>query len=118
MGCLKMIPSTCGWVDPTPGTEKELWLIFKDYTTGSGVERQVKCAEQNELKIQAINMEIVSAIWRGKVFGGRTEGFGPRSVPLSIDNPYCKPYNPACPLGELDVSDLIRANISIVCNLY
>jgi hypothetical protein len=113
MGYLKITPSSCAWVDPTPGTEKELWLVYKDYTTGCGVERQIKCPERQEIQVQAVNMEIVSAIWRGKVFGGRTEGFGPRSVPLMLDNPYKKPYNPACPLGELDVSDAIRTCVCI-----
>ena len=113
MGYLKITPNNCGWVDPTPGTEKELWLVYKDYTTGCGVERQIKCPERHEIQVQAINMEIVSAIWRGKVFGGRIEGFGPRSVPLLLDNPYKKAYNPACPLGELDVVDAVRACVSI-----
>jgi hypothetical protein len=113
LGYLKINPSSCGWVDPTPGTEKELWLVYKDYTTGCGVERQMKYSERDVIKVQAINMEIVSAIWRGKVFGGRTEGFGPRSVPLMLDNPYNKAFNPACPLGELDVADAIRKCVCI-----
>ena len=114
MGCLKINPSTCGWVDPTPGTEKELWLVYKDYNTGHSVERQTKLTERQEMTIQAFNLEIVSAIWRGKVFGGRTEGYGPRSVPLSFDNPYKKTYNPACPMGELDVSDSLRSMVCVV----
>ncbi len=93
--------------------EKELWLIYRDYTTGKPTEHQRKFTENCEVILQAINMEIVSAIWRGKVFGGRIEGFGPRSVPLLQDNPYNKTWNPICPLGEIDVSNEIHSLIRI-----
>lgn len=113
MGFLKGKPCDWGWVDPTPGTEKELLVVYRDYTTGYGVEHQRKISERQEFQLQAINMEIVSAIWRGKVFGGRVEGFGPRNVPLSCDNPYNKCWNPACPLGELDVTHSLQQRVNI-----
>lgn len=117
IGYLKGKPCDWSWVDPTPGTEKELLITYRDYTTGRGVEHQVKFLERENLHIEAINMEIVRAIWRGKVFGGRAEGFGPRSVPLSCDNPYKKCYNPACPLGEIDVTDSLQQQI-VICSWH
>jgi hypothetical protein len=117
MGYLKGKPSEWGWVDPTPGSQKELWITYKDYTSGVGVEHQVKFSEIQEIQIQAINMEVVKAIWRGKVFGGRIEGFGPRTVPLSSDNPYQKTWNPACPLGEIDVTGSLQQRI-VICSWH
>jgi hypothetical protein len=93
--------------DPAHGCGKKLWVVYK-------INDQIKEETRDEhadLILSGPGLTIISAIWRGCCFGGRVEGYGPRTVPLSQDNPYSHNISGWAQCGEADVTQILNAYI-------
>ena len=93
--------------DPAHGCGKKLWLVYKI----NGQMREETLEENKELFLNGPGLTIISAIWRASCFGGRIEGYGPRTVPLNQDNPYSFNIKLWAPCGEADVTQILNTQI-------
>lgn len=93
--------------DPAHGCGKKLWVVYK---INDQIMQRI-WDENQELSLSGNGLTIISAIWRGSCFGGRTEGYGPRSVPLYQDMPSAYNISGWAPCGEADVTQILNIQI-------
>jgi hypothetical protein len=70
--------------------------------------------EHQELSLSGNGLTIISAIWRACCFGGRIEGYAPRSgIPLNQNLGFNFPYTIKdwAPYGEADVTHILNIQI-------